>query len=66
VIPAGATLHLDNDQEVSFITNTTGDSSLLDSIILFPDPSESGDSESELESTSNSENSRDDSGDESS
>ena len=63
MIPASAPLHLDEDQEVSFITDTIGDISLLDSIILFPDPGESGESDSELPSTSNSESSFDDSGD---
>jgi hypothetical protein len=65
VIPAGVTLYLDEDQEVSFITDTIGDVSLLDSIMLFPDLGESGESDSELPSTSNSESSFDDSGDES-
>jgi hypothetical protein len=48
-----------------FITNTTGDARLLDSVMLFPDPGESEESDSELESTSNSEGSLDDSGNES-
>ena len=65
VIPASATLHLDEDQEVSFITDTIGDISLLDSIILFLDPGESGESDSELLSTSNNESSFNDSRDES-
>ena len=65
MIPADITLYLDKDQEVSFITDTIGDISLLDSIILFLDPGESGESDSELPSTSNSESSFDDSGDES-
>jgi hypothetical protein len=65
MIPAGITLYLDKDQEVSFITDTIGDISLLDSIILFLDPGESGESDSELPSTSNSESSFDDSGDKS-
>ena len=52
-IPIGATIHLseDDDQEVSFITDTTGDTRLLDDIIWFPDPRES-DSEPELSSNS--------------
>ena len=65
MIPADITLYLDKDQEVSFITDTISDASLLDSIILFPDPGESGESDSGLLSTSNSESSFDDSGDES-
>ena len=65
MIPADITLYLDKDQEVSFITDTISDTSLLDSIILFPDLRESGESDSELPSTSNSESSFDDSGDES-
>ena len=52
-IPIGATIHLgeDDDQEVSFITDTTGDTRLLDDIMWFPDPRES-DSEPELSSNS--------------
>jgi len=65
VIPADITLYLDKDQEVSFITDTISDVSLLNSIILFLDLRESGESDSELPSTSNSESSFDDSGDES-
>ena len=65
MIPADITLYLDKDQEVSFITDTISDVSLLNSIILFLDLRESGESDSELPSTSNSESSFDDSGDES-
>ena len=52
-IPIGATIHLseDDDQEVSFITDTISDTRLLDDIIWFPDPRES-DSEPELSSNS--------------
>jgi hypothetical protein len=52
-IPIGVTIHLseDDDQEVSFITDTIGDTRLLDDIIWFPNPRES-DSEPELSSNS--------------
>jgi hypothetical protein len=65
VIPASITLYLNEDQEVSFITDTISDASLLNSIILFLDLGESGESDSELLLTSNSESSFNDSGDES-
>jgi len=65
VIPADITLYLDKDQEVSFITDTISDVSLLNSIILFLDLRESGESDSELLSTFNNKSSFDDSGDES-
>jgi hypothetical protein len=65
MIPAGITFYLDEDQEVSFITDTISNTSLLDSIILFPDLRESGESDSELLSTSNNKSSFDDSRDES-
>jgi len=52
-IPIGATIHLseDDNQEVSFITDTIGDTRLLDDIMWFPDLRES-DSEPELSSNS--------------
>jgi len=52
-IPIGVTIHLseDDDQEVSFITDTTDDTRLLDDIMWFPDLRES-DSEPELSSNS--------------
>jgi hypothetical protein len=52
-ISVGVTIHLgeDDDQEVSFITDTTGDTRLLDDIMWFPDLRES-DSEPELSSNS--------------
>ena len=64
-IPAGVTIYLseDDDQEVSFITDTISDTRLLDDIIWFPDPRES-DSEPEL--SSNSDDDSVDSGEESS
>jgi hypothetical protein len=64
-IPIGATIHLskDDDQEVSFITNTIGDTRLLDDIIWFPDP---GESDSKPELSSNSDDDLVDSGKESS
>ena len=63
-IPIGVTIHLseDDDQEVSFITDTIGDTRLLDDIIWFPDLRES-DSEPEL--SSNSDDDSVDSGEES-
>ena len=65
MIPASITLYLNEDQEVSFITDTISDASLLNSIILFLDLRESGESDSELLSTSNNESSFNDSRDES-
>jgi hypothetical protein len=64
-IPISATIHLgeDDDQEVSFITDTTGDTRLLDDIIWFPDL---GESDSEPELSSNSDDDSVDSGEESS
>ena len=52
-IPISATIHLseDDNQEVSFITDTIGDTRLLDDIMWFPDLRES-DSEPELSSNS--------------
>ena len=52
-IPVDVTIYLgeDDDQEVSFITDTIGDTRLLDDIIWFSDPGES-DSEPELSSNS--------------
>ena len=64
-IPIGATIHLseDDDQEVSFITDTISDTRLLDDIMWFPDP---GESDSEPELSSNSDDDSVDSGEESS
>jgi hypothetical protein len=64
-IPISATIHLskDDNQEVSFITNTTGDTRLLDDIMWFPNP---GESDSKPKLSSNSDNNSVDSGEESS
>ena len=57
VIPAGATVILGEEEEVTFITNTTGDARLLDDVMLFPNPRES---DSKVNSTSNSNEGSDD------
>ena len=63
VIPAGVTVILGEEEEVTFITDTTGDARLLDDVMLFPDP---GESDSEVNSTSNSDEGSDDDSDKSS
>jgi hypothetical protein len=55
-------LVIQGDNDITITTNTNSDTSLLDNVILFPNPRESG---SELDSMSNSDDSLDDSSDES-
>jgi hypothetical protein len=61
IIPSHTSV-IQGDNDTTIITDTNGDASLLDDVMLFPDPGESG---SELQSTSNSDDFSDESGEES-